>query len=115
MIYGIQMMDVTYWLKCIHEWFPNLYNETYFLPPVHFNCVSYSIQNVAQVPILVPQLAAESVSQSYHSSSPSIFGPLPISLTTNYFFNMVIVYLRVISLRKNIYVQVFIQSSLASI
>lgn len=59
---------MSYWLQCIHQWYPNLHTETYFLPPLHFNRVQYDRQEVGGQQVLVPHKAE---SGAIHSSLPA--------------------------------------------
>ena len=54
-----QQGALTMWLQAIHEWYPNLHNRTYFLPPQHFNRVPCDVATVAGQPVRMPQPASK--------------------------------------------------------
>nr|KAG5711617.1 hypothetical protein BaRGS_016799 [Batillaria attramentaria] len=83
-----RMAALASWLHSVNDWYPDLHTRTYFVPPLHFNRVSYDVQTVAGQSVLVPKVApsvpslpaaAAKPASSAHSSSPSQ-QPLPGSV-----------------------------------
>lgn len=46
---------VDQWLQHLHEWYPRLHHQTYFLPPLPFRKVPHEEQFIANQSVLVPQ------------------------------------------------------------
>ena len=54
----------TAWCQAIHDWYPDFLSRTLFTPPVHFNRVSYQVENVSGLSVLVPQQASDQPPQA---------------------------------------------------
>ena len=62
---------MTMWLQAVREWYPNRHSRSYFLPPLHFNRVSFDVATVAGQPVLVPQRPSNRPSSKKPSSRPA--------------------------------------------
>ena len=62
---------MTMWLQAVREWYPNRHSRSYFLPPLHFNRVSFDVATIAGQPVLVPQQPSSQPSPKKPSSGPA--------------------------------------------